>query len=332
MVLWTCLARLVQQLPALPPAEILLINNSDHHWNLPDALNCVRQIHRPRRASAAHARNEGARLARGRYLVFVDSDVWLEANAVVRLIAPLQRDAADATVGNYSTDIRGLRFAQGFKQLYIHHVYAERGLEMRHDFWTAISAVRADRFRQLNGFDDSFDGACGEDMEFGIRATRAGLRLLRVPKARGQHHHDYTLAGLVRNDWRKGRTVMRNTLRARTPLTDHSHAAPRNVRAVAAAGALVAGVVGSIWWPPLVVVAGVSATVWLIAKRGLLQLFARVTSLPFVVAAIPLLFSLDLVRGGCVAVALLEKWFVRAPVARREPWIPQISPTKNEHP
>lgn len=183
-------------------------------------------------ASAAYARNVGAALFSHGILVFIDSDVIVEARCLNRLVKPIMDKTEVATIGNYSTDVEGLNFAQRYKQLYIHHIYSNNDTLIKNDFWTAISAIDATVFHQLNGFNCSFLGANGEDQEFGIRLTQNDYSVASIPNANGKHINPYTIKKLIRNDFKKGVKAMSNCLENQVPLKDNRHAKLRSIYAV----------------------------------------------------------------------------------------------------
>src|SRR5262249_33733974 len=74
--------------------------------------------------NAGAARNQGARGFAGSVLVFLDSDVLVDRQAIERLVAPIRDGRADAVVGSYSQDVDGLNFWERYKQLYVSNAYS----------------------------------------------------------------------------------------------------------------------------------------------------------------------------------------------------------------
>lgn len=258
--------------------------------------------------SAAIARNRGAARARSGIIVFVDADVAVEPDSLLRLVAPIREGVADATVGNYSEDTTGLGFLQSYKQLYISLVYARRRGRLRNQFWTAICAIRAEVFHELGGFAPSFKGACDEDTDLGFRLTRAGKTVVAVPEAKGVNLKGFSLKTLVLNDLHKGTSTLQVALQNRVSVSDNRHASGGDMLAVALASALlVAPVVGAAaglhaW--ALAACWAVLAGVYLAARRDLLGIFRRHRGVGFAALAVGPMFLLDLVRAVCVPRAL----------------------------
>jgi GT2 family glycosyltransferase len=124
----------------------------------------VRFIAGPRRGPAAN-RNNGARFARGAWLVFIDDDCqpvdgWLHAIATEAARRPL-----DVIEGKIVAPDK-------------HASIFRRDVENLHGdcFWSANLTIRRDYFEQLGGFDADFAEAGGEDMEFAHRLRQMGAR------------------------------------------------------------------------------------------------------------------------------------------------------------
>jgi hypothetical protein len=235
----------------------------------------VSLIHTGGTGSAAIARNTGALDYGGDVLVFIDADVEVAEDAIGQLVAPIASGAADATVGNYGTDISGMSFAQAYKQLYLSRIYSRRAGYIRNHFWTALGAMRASTFKALRGFAPRFKGACDEDTELGQRLTESGGRILAVPQARARKLKPYSLAGLVRNDLRKGMSTIRLFLGDNVALTDNRHASRRDILAVFFAGACAVLLTTSPWlpWPAGIALPAMTAAVYLVLRADLIRAF-----------------------------------------------------------
>lgn len=262
----------------------------------------VRELRSPREQSAGAARNHGAAELKKGILVFLDADVVVEPEAVRKLVAPIRDGRAEATVGNYSFDVRGLSFAQKYKQLYIATVYSRRKGYLKNEYWTALGAIRADIFAQVGGFDARYRGAAGEDTELGQRISRAGHRILAVPDAAATHLHSYTLGGLLRNDLCKGTQSMLNGLRNRS-ISDHRHSSRIDMLAVASAclaplGVVILALVSTPAAPAMVFGLGF-VLAWAGFRHDLIRGWSR-GGLTFLLGCLPLAYVLDVVRGLAV--------------------------------
>jgi GT2 family glycosyltransferase len=138
--------------------------------------------------------NAGAELARGATLAFVNPDVTLSEGWLERLLRVLDEGPAVWLVAPTLLDDDGS--IQECGQV----LYADgttRPLHRRPDVpepfdvdyaSAACWLVRADRFRELDGFDEAFHPAYFEDVDFALRVQQAGGRCVVDPRAEVTHH------------------------------------------------------------------------------------------------------------------------------------------------
>jgi GT2 family glycosyltransferase len=134
--------------------------------------SCV-YVEGPHRGPAA-CRNKGAASASGEWLVFLDDDCvpesgWLEAYAA-------QCGTADVLEGR--TSPCGVRDRADMEC---------PANETGGYLWSCNMAIRADVFRQMGGFDESFPFAACEDMDLYFRLLDANKVVKFVPEARVLH-------------------------------------------------------------------------------------------------------------------------------------------------
>lgn len=194
-----CLDALLQQDLSPDCYEILVVDDGSSDDTL-HVLNSyaskapnLRYLHQPNAGPAA-ARNQGARKARGRVLMFTDDDCVVQPDWIRQMRCPIvQSEGLVVGVkGAYRTRQTSpvARFAQReFEDRY------RKLLTSEHiDFVDTYSAA-FDRqvFLSLGGFDTSFRTANNEDTEFSYRMAEAGYRMAFNPEAIVYHTHPDTL-------------------------------------------------------------------------------------------------------------------------------------------
>ncbi len=161
--------------------EVIVVGQ-DRYGRIPaDA----RFIPTPRPISPAAARNLGARLAGGEYLLFLDADCIAAPDLVERILAR-QRQGYAAVGGSMIIDANNywvlcdnlLSFASFLSQS---PAGARAYLP---SFGFSISRAL---FNQVGGFDERFAGAAGEDIDLCLRLREGGYSLYFDPAARVTH-------------------------------------------------------------------------------------------------------------------------------------------------
>jgi glycosyltransferase involved in cell wall biosynthesis len=181
----------------VPPAD--LVASLDR--SLDARLVCARH------AGPAAARNTGADMARGRYLVFTDDDCtprpdWLRSieRATAANTQPL---AVGGRVVNLLTDNIYAAASQGIVD-YLYEYFGEHSTPRR--FFTTNNLVipRAE-FMDLGGFDETFALAAAEDRDLCERWVGAGRALEYAPDIVVDHAHAIGFLRFNRQHFHYGR-------------------------------------------------------------------------------------------------------------------------------
>lgn len=166
---------------------------------------CLRYITQSNLGPAV-ARNNGARLANGRFLAFTDDDcaptsTWLRQLATKLLEEPHKM------VGGYTRNALHRNPFSITSQLlidFLYHYYNQT--ESRALFFTSNNfAVAADLFWQIGGFDETMPLAAGEDRELCDRWLDHGYEMVYLPRAIIFHEHYLHIFSFWRQHFNYGR-------------------------------------------------------------------------------------------------------------------------------
>jgi len=301
-----CVFAIYNSLSTFNNYEIIIVDNG-----LNNKLNSlleeysVKIIKATKIQSAAYARNYGAKNFNDGIIIFIDSDVIIEKECIRVLLSPIITGVASATIGNYSKNIDGLNFAQKYKQLYINHIYSKENINIQNDYWTAISAVKADVFHTIQGFDNSFKGANGEDQDFGIRLTKNNYKI-STTLAFGKHLNPFTIKKLILNDFRKGVTAMNNSINNNVSVLDNRHANLYSILAVLTASFLIFLLPLNLYYN-VGYISLIFFVIWFKLRYSLLKVYIK-NDLLFILKSIILTFFLDLIRALSVIFTYIRRY------------------------
>jgi glycosyltransferase involved in cell wall biosynthesis len=229
------------QAQTYPHTEILVVDDCSTDGSAEiAAAQGVRVISTGRNSGVAVARNLGAERASGEVLVFLDSDVAMNPDAIANAVTLLQEHPEyGAVCGTYEPEplirdslIEEYRSLQQFYLL----VKSEGVITTVH---TAILAMPAEVFREVGPFNPNLRHT--EDQDYGRRISERHLVLSSL-EVRGRHDHDDTVRVVLDKVFKRARLAVPLILSRRHlqggfvtgPRATASVAAPLAVAALAA--------------------------------------------------------------------------------------------------
>ena len=160
----------------------------------------ARVIRLPSRQGPAVARNIGADSTTAEILVFIDSDVCVHPDTLELIAADLVGDSTiSAVFGSYDTYPAEVDFISRYKNLQ-HHFFHQTSPARVCTFWSGCGAVRRDIFLAFGGFSASYQTSSVEDIEFGMRLSRAGHTIKLNRDIQVTHLKKWSLGKVIRTD------------------------------------------------------------------------------------------------------------------------------------
>ncbi len=201
----------------------------------------------------ARARNRGAALAAGGYVVFIDADVCVHRHTLSRLAARFEAEPElDAVIGTYDDTPAVPTFLSQYKNLF-HRFIHRRHAGPVSTFWSGCGAMRRDLFMAFNGFDETrYRRPAIEDIELGTWLSAAGYRIVLDAHIEVKHLKRWTFWGLLKADViDRGIPWTRLMLRAGSMVRTLNVASDQRLSVGLVYAALVL-VLAAAWWPPAV--------------------------------------------------------------------------------
>lgn len=196
-----CLVSLLEQTRGVAYETIVVDNGSTDETAVAlPLLPGIRAVRNAENLGFSRACNQGAALARGRYLLFLNNDTEARPGWLPPLLAPLERDPGIAVAGakllfpdgTLQHAGVGVAYADPLPVFPFHLDYRKpAGASTRPLELSAVTAacllIRAEVFRELGGFDEAFLNGY-EDMDLCFKVRESGRRVVYVPESVLVHH------------------------------------------------------------------------------------------------------------------------------------------------
>jgi len=232
----------------------------------------------------ARARNRAAEHATADVLVFVDADVVVHGGLRERLETHFSDESLVAVIGSYDDAPAAPSVISRYRNL-LHHITHQDSAGRIATFWSGLGAVRRSGFDAVGGFDPRWEDI--EDVEFGLRLSAEGARILLDPRMLSTHLKDWTLVGMFRTDLFGRAVPWTRLLRSGRMPFGTLNTSPANAVSAAAVGATASALVAATVWTPALWVALCAAAVFFAANLRLLTRLARVGGVGFAIRALP---------------------------------------------
>lgn len=165
----------------------------------------------PKNLGRAASRNRGIKLARGRYVMLLDDDIWAESQLLRAHLTKQKEIGGGVVVGDIppSGEIKKTpwniyqirRFERIRSRLASENI--DYGL-----FLTGNVSIPKATLQRLGGFDESFREYSFEDTELGYRLYSAGMKFSFAREAVGHHFFDEDLDKLCRKSYEMGKSSL----------------------------------------------------------------------------------------------------------------------------
>jgi len=174
--------------------------SSDNSVEIAESFG-VRVIRLDAQKGAAHARNQGSKIAQGDILLFIDSDVTIPPDLLDKVARTFKKNPEiSALFGSYDDQPGSPNFISQYKNLFHHYIHQTSRQEAS-TFWSGCGAVKREVFDAVSGFDhDNYSSASIEDIEMGSRLRKMGFQILLEKDIQVKHLKYFSFFYLIKSD------------------------------------------------------------------------------------------------------------------------------------
>ena len=256
----------------------------------------------------AVARNHIARLARGKYLFFMDADT-VASRDLIKTATQVISENPDVPVfyGSYDDDPDSKTLVSAYRNLlhhYTHHQSA-RKMERVSTFWCGCGVILRELYLKFGGLSEGYGRPSIEDIELGTRLAASGIPIRIFPQLQVKHLKKWTVKSWLYTDlFLRGIPWVRLMKASKSWSNQLNFSWSQRIASLAAVG-VVMSIPLALWQPLFAVPAGLSLVVFVALNRHLINLIREKRGIVDAIAVIPLHLAYALVCVLSVAAALL---------------------------
>jgi len=256
--------------------EVILVDDASSGRSFTIASGFPYQyIRLEKRSGPATARNRGAELAKGKFLLFLDADVVVHQDTLEKLLQTYERRPEIAAVSGIYSDRPVLpRWFQEFKAIEETSKYRSYSSDRYSSFDSHCASIRREVFSRLGGFDPRYKGADTEDADLGYRLAAKNYINCINKEARVDHYYKNFFKSLWNYCWR---SFLWSRLFLKRLRFDEAVTTASNAFSVFLASGLATATVLSFWFQGLLWFAGVGLILFIVWNHGFFELVLRKT-------------------------------------------------------
>ena len=302
-----CLASLVAADPG--PLEILVVlDGGEDDGEALEREFAVKVLRLEEQGGPARARNAGARVAKGEVLFFVDADVVVPPDLFSGVSQVFAGDPTLAgVIGSYDDKPDVDNFIGQYRNLLHHYVHQNANTKVD-IFWGACGALRAEAFRAVGGFDESYRRPSVEDIEMGYRLSQAGYKVCLQKDLQVKHLKRWTAVNMVRTDFYQRALPWTKLIHTKSGMVNNLNLNYGSRASVSLVLGQVVGIVASLLWPAVLPWIAASGLLVGVINMPLYWFFWRKRGLFFALRALPLHWFYYLYSGVAFIIGTLRHW------------------------
>lgn len=156
--------------------EVIVVDDcsTDDTVEIAEGMGC-RLVRQKRNGGPARARNDGAAVARGEILIFVDADTQMRHDSILEAVRALSRDGVGAVSGMYEPEPINPGFFPRYYAYLKYQAYCANDTDRINVFSGQCGAIGKELFDRLGGYSSIAWGVDIENEELGLRINRRSV-------------------------------------------------------------------------------------------------------------------------------------------------------------
>tara|TARA_B110000444_G_scaffold67294_1_gene63220 strand:+ start:1396 stop:2388 length:993 start_codon:yes stop_codon:yes gene_type:complete len=194
--------------------EVIAVSDDskDSSLTIINKFNC-KIIKLKKTRGAGYARNVGSKIAKGEYLLFIDSDVIIEKNTLSLLNKETSNKKIIAFQGVYSNKPNYKSYVTQYQQCFYIFYTWHKSIKYTSTLVTNCFAIKKKIFKKLGGFNQKIIGATSEDEEFGYKLLNKGHKIKILRKMQVTHQVNYTFFSFLKRSYNMYEKTIKSFLR-----------------------------------------------------------------------------------------------------------------------
>ena len=182
--------------------EVIVVDDAskDNSTEIIKKLPC-RLIKLKNNVGASEARNIGAKYSKGDILLFMDSDIIIQKDALKLAIDFFNSKRLNVFICSFKPKMRFRNFFSQYKHLYLCYYYEKQDKTL-HTLDTSFTFIKKNLFDKFKGFDKKI--RISEDADLGVRLTGKGYKIYRNKDIQMEHIKHYTFRKFIKTDLIRG--------------------------------------------------------------------------------------------------------------------------------
>lgn len=178
--------------------EVIAVSDGSKDMSLKIAKNFpCRVISLQKNHGSGYARNTGAKIAKGKIVIFLDSDVIIKKNHLKLIHSIFTKKKYKMAQGIYLHEPNYKKVSTQYMQSYQCYYIFSKKIKYINNLVSNFFAIEKNIFFSVGGFDPKFIGSNAEDADLGYKLINKGFKIPIVRKLGVFHKVDFGISTFI---------------------------------------------------------------------------------------------------------------------------------------